>query len=59
MNPEEVRVVINAALADKIVLNWWQLVLLVLLTGIAAYLGAYLRKKGEDLATKEDMARLT
>jgi hypothetical protein len=59
MTPEEVRTAINAVLSDKIVLSWWQLVLVILLTGVAAYLGSYLKKKGENLATKEDVARLT
>lgn len=59
MTPEEIRSAINAVLADKVVLTWWQLGLVILLTGLAAYLGAYLKKKGENLATKEDIAELT
>jgi hypothetical protein len=59
MTPEEVRTAINVVLSDKTVLSWWQLVLVILLTGVAAYLGSYLKKKGENLATKEDVARLT
>lgn len=59
MTPEEVRSVLNAALADKVVLSWWQLGILIMLTGIAAYVGAYLKKKGENLASSEDLRRLT
>jgi hypothetical protein len=59
MTPEQVHSAINAVLADKIVLSWWQFAVVVLLSGIAAYCGAYLKKKGENLASAEDMRRLT
>lgn len=54
MNAEDIRSVVNAMLAEKAVLSWWQLVVWVLSMGIAAFFGAYLKKKGENLATKED-----
>ncbi|HNX05480.1 MAG TPA: hypothetical protein PKI32_08255, partial [Opitutales bacterium] len=59
MSPEEVRVAVNSMLSDKIVMSWWQLGIVILLTGVAAYLGSYLKKKGENLATKEDIKTLT
>jgi len=59
MTPEEVRSAINAGLADKVVLSWWPQGLVILLAGAAAYLGAYLKRKGENLATHEDIERLT
>ena len=34
-------------------------VVMVILAGVAAYLGAYLREKGKNLATREDIDRLT
>jgi Ca2+-dependent lipid-binding protein len=43
MTPEEVRTVVNSLLSDKIVMSWWQLAIVILLTGVAAYFGAYLK----------------
>lgn len=41
----------------------WALVVMVLVvpiaSGLAAYYGSYLRKKGENLATKEDLSNIT
>jgi len=41
----------------------WALVVMILVvpivSGIAAYYGSYLRKKGENLATKEDLSSIT
>ena len=36
----------------------WKLALLCLFAGAGAYLGSYLRKKGENLATHEDINNL-
>ena len=40
-------------MADKITLSWWQLGLFVIVAGFAAYLGAYFRKRGENLANEK------
>ncbi|HVU28495.1 MAG TPA: hypothetical protein VHG71_12265 [Verrucomicrobiae bacterium] len=36
-----------------------QTIISVIIVGICAFLGAYFRKKGENFATKEDIARIT
>jgi hypothetical protein len=59
MTPEDIRIAINNILTDKIILSWWQLGPVMLLTGLAAFVGTYLKKKGENLATKEDIEGLT
>jgi hypothetical protein len=59
MNVEDIKVALNAVTAEKMVLSWVQLGILVLFSGVAAFFGAYLKKKGENLATKEDVRRLT
>jgi menaquinone-dependent protoporphyrinogen IX oxidase len=41
------------------VLSYWQLALVILLSGVAAFFGAYLKKKGENVATHEDLESLT
>jgi hypothetical protein len=37
----------------------WTIVLTVIAGGIGAYLGTYIRQKGQNLATKEDIAEIT
>ena len=58
MNAEQVKAAVDAAIGSKIILSYAQLILFVLLSGAAAYLGAYLKKKGENWATHEDVERL-
>ncbi len=57
--PEDFHVALNAFLHDKMVLSWWQLLVFVVVAGVAAYFGSYLKKRGENLATKEDIGVLT
>ena len=59
MTAEDVRAAVDAAIGARILLTYPQLILFVLLSGVAAYLGAYLRRKGENLATREDLQQLT
>jgi len=59
MTAEDIKSAIDAAIANKVLLTYPQLVLFVLLSGIAAYLGAYLKQKGQNLASKEDIRGLT
>ena len=59
MNSEEIRAVIEQVIASKIVLTYWQFALFIFLSAVAAYFGAYLKQKGMNLATKEDVAQLT
>ncbi len=59
MGTEDLRIAVNAALSDKIVLSLWQVILLIPLCGASAYFGAYLKKRGENLATSEDVRELT
>ncbi|HEY0548711.1 MAG TPA: hypothetical protein VGF13_03860 [Verrucomicrobiae bacterium] len=59
MTPEEIKSAIDAAIGAKVLLTYPQLIVFVLMSGIAAYFGAYLKKKGENLATHEDVNSLT
>ncbi len=59
MTPEEIKAAINAAIEAKVVLTYTQLTIFVFFCAVAAYLGAYVKKKGENLATIEDIKRLT
>ena len=59
MTADEIKAAIDAAIGAKVILTYPQLLLLVLLSGVAAYIGAYLKKKGENWATVEDVKVLT
>lgn len=59
MTPEDIKAVVNATIDSKIMLSYMQLFVFVLLSGVAAFLGAYIKKKGENLATAEDVRQLT
>ena len=56
---EEIRSALNTILSDKVIMTWWQLILMVIISGIAAYFGAYLKKRGEDRATQDAIDKLT
>ena len=59
MNPDLIRNIAEAVVRDQLLLNWRFYVLVCVLTFIASagghWLAAYLRKRGETLATKADM----
>lgn len=57
MNPEEIKNIVEAVLDQKY--NWWPIVLLILISGIAIYFRSYIAKKGRNTATKEDIAEIT
>ena len=58
MSPEEVRAVIDAAIRDELRFPWWSYMLAVLLPMIGAYFGAYIMRKAEDRATRENFDKL-
>ncbi len=59
MTPDDIKSAIDVAINNKVLLTYPQLLLFVLLSGIAAYIGAYLKQKGSNLASKEDIEILT
>ncbi|SRR6266542_5699231 len=59
MTPQEIKAVVDSVVAEKVLLTYPQLFLFVLLSGIAAYIGAYLKQKGQNLASREDIQDLT
>ena len=58
MTPEEIRQVVDA-LADKQSATMLYYIVLLIVAGVASYLGSYLSTKGKNLATKEDIDELT
>lgn len=59
MTPEQIKTAVDAAIGSKVVLTYFQMIILLLLVGVSAFLGSYLKKKGENLATADDVKRLT
>jgi len=51
------KAMIEEAISNKF--PWWFLLLICLLPAIAVFLASYLRKKGENVATKEDIKDIT
>ncbi len=59
MNPDEIKEIINNALNQISFFKWWHYLLWIFVTAIGAYIGTYLREKGKNIATKEDIGRIT
>src|SRR2546428_8202478 len=58
MSPEEVRAVVEAATRDGLRFPWWSYMLAFLLVVAGAYIGSYIKRKGEDRATQENFDKL-
>lgn len=59
MKPEELYEIIRKALEEGVSLDISTLVLLGILALLGGFLGSYLRTKGKNLATKEDIEAIT
>lgn len=59
MDPEKLRKIVEEAIKNVDQFKWWLYIVVILLTGLASYLGSYLRRKAENLATKEDTSAIT
>lgn len=59
MDRQELRVIIEEAVKATNPFSWWLYLVLALISGIAAFFGSYLKRKAENLATREDIAEIT
>lgn len=59
MSPEELNKIITEAINQGSVIPWWTYLLFLVLPFVGSYLGSYSKKKGENLATKEDIDEIT
>ena len=59
MTASEIQVLIQNALAQHPMYSWQYPVLLILAMAFVGYFGAYLREKGKNPATKEDVKAIT
>ena len=59
MEPEAVQKMLTEVIQqEQVTLAWWTYVVFGIVAVLSAYLGAYLKKKGENYATKEDFDAL-
>jgi hypothetical protein len=56
---EELRIVVEAAVKNSAGMNYGQIISLVLLTTVSAFLGAYMSAKAKSIATKQDIGKIT
>ena len=59
MSPEELNKLITDAINHGSIIPWWTYLLFVVLPFIGSYIGSYSKRKGENLATKEDIEEIT
>jgi len=60
MNTEDVQRIVQMVLDQEQAFNWWPVIISIVILGVGAYiLRGYLVKKGENLATKEDIEEIT
>ena len=59
MNPEEIKKIIETIIDNKIEYYWLYLILSVILSLVTVFLFQYLKDKGKNYATKQDVANIT
>lgn len=58
MLPNQVSTIVEAAIRDGISFSWWSYVLAFTMSMVGAYLGSYVKRKGQDRATQENFDAL-
>jgi hypothetical protein len=59
MDVEVLRAVIESAIKDATKFNWLAYAIVIIIAALTSFLGSYLRKKSENIATKEDIGKIT
>ncbi len=58
MSPDEIEQIIQRIIRDGVLFPWWLYVLAIIALFIGGFFGAYIKRKGENLATREDYESL-
>lgn len=58
MSPEKIEQLIRKIISEGLLFPWWSYLLVVIATFAGGFLGAYFKRKGENLATKQDYESL-
>jgi len=59
MTPEQLETILRKVISEGVTLDTWFAIAIALLCLIGAGLGAFIRKKGDNLATKQDIGDIT
>ncbi len=59
MNYELIKTIVEEAINNATIVDWRIYVLIIVFSATGGFLGAYLKKKAENLATKEDIEDIT
>jgi hypothetical protein len=59
MTPPDVKEIIGSAINQASCLDLLYILVLIIFPAIGSYLGSFIREKGKNLATKEDIGRIT
>ena len=59
MDYEKLKLLIENAVNDSNASNWWIYIAIIFFAGFCSMLGSYLRTKGQNFATKEDIEVIT
>jgi hypothetical protein len=59
MTPDQIQLAVERALGQSALFSWLHYTVLLLVVAAGTYLGSYLREKGKNLATKEDIKAVT
>lgn len=58
MSPEKIEEIIRKVISEGMLFPWWSYLLVIIVTFAGGFFGAYSKRKGENLATKEDYESL-
>ena len=59
MDFEKLKALIDSAINDSVISNWWVYLAVIILSAVGSFCGSYFRKKAENVATKEDISDIT
>jgi len=58
MSPQDLQKIVSEVISANQVIPFWAYILFIVLPFIGAFIGAYAKRKGENLATKEDFKKV-
>ena len=59
MDYEQIKTIVEEVINNATIVDWWIYFLIIAFSAIGGFIGAYLKKKGGNLATKEDIEIIT